>query len=54
MFRKTVDNHFPDMMNKLKKVDPDDLRLNSALLRDFQFLASAYMLEPCHLNYLKT
>ncbi len=54
MFRKTIDNDFPDFMEKIKKVDSQDARLNSALLRDYQILAAGYMLEPCHLSYLKT
>jgi hypothetical protein len=42
------------MIDEVKKVDPSDLALNAALFRDFQFLAAAYMLEACHLKYLKT
>ena len=30
-----------------------DSRLLSALFRDYTFLASAFLLEPCHLQYLK-
>jgi hypothetical protein len=35
MFRKTIDKDFPDFMEKIKKVDSQDARLNSALLRDY-------------------
>jgi len=31
-----------------------DDRLNAALFRDFSMLSSAYLLEECHINYLKT
>lgn len=39
-------------MDELVKVDERDERLNAALFRDFSMLASAYLLEECHLNYL--
>jgi hypothetical protein len=35
LFRKTVDNEFPDLMAKIIKTDPEDSRLNAALLRDY-------------------
>jgi indoleamine 2,3-dioxygenase len=54
LFRKTVDKEFPNLISKIKKTDPDDVRLNTALLRDYQILSAAYMLEPCHLSFLKT
>ncbi|KAK8085256.1 indoleamine 2-3-dioxygenase family protein [Apiospora hydei] len=31
----------------------DDLVLQNALYRDYSFLASAYLLEPCHMRFLK-
>lgn len=31
-----------------------DERLLNALYRDYTFLSSAYLLEECHLRYLKT
>ena len=34
--------------------DVDDTMLLMALYRDYSFLASAYLLEPCHHNYIKT
>jgi indoleamine 2,3-dioxygenase len=52
--RKAVDNELPNFMEQLKKVDVADERLNAALFRDFSMLSSAYLLEECHLNYLKT
>jgi hypothetical protein len=35
MFRKTIDNDFPDFMDKIKKVDSQDLRLNNALDKNY-------------------
>jgi indoleamine 2,3-dioxygenase len=52
--RTTVDAHLPDLMNEIKKIDKNDEIMNTALFRDYGFLSAAYMLEPCHLNYLKT
>jgi indoleamine 2,3-dioxygenase len=52
-FRKTIETEFPDMTEVMKKVDPTDARLNGAIYRDYGIMASAYMLEECHLNYLK-
>ncbi|KAK7932362.1 hypothetical protein PG985_003074 [Apiospora marii] len=31
----------------------DDLVLQNALYRDYSFMASAYLLEPCHMRFLK-
>lgn len=50
--RTTVQKDFPDLMAAINKVDVNDDRLNAALFRDFSFLSSAYLLEPCHLQYL--
>lgn len=33
---------------------PENSQLVSALFRDYTFLASAFLLEPCHLNFLQT
>lgn len=38
-----------DQMDKFK----DDLPVMNALYRDYSFLASAYLLEPCHHRFLK-
>jgi len=32
----------------------NDSRLLNALFRDYTFLATAYLLEECHLRYLET
>jgi indoleamine 2,3-dioxygenase len=42
----------PDLSDAVRSVK--DQRLLSALFRDYSFLASAYLLEPCHQLYLKT
>ena len=34
--------------------DIDDTRVLSALFRDYTFLASAYLLEPCDINFINT
>lgn len=52
MLRKTINDDFPDLMDVINKVDKDDARLNASLFRDFSFLSSAYLLEPCHNQYL--
>jgi hypothetical protein len=52
LFRKTVDKDFPNLIEEIRKTDPEDARLNAALLRDYQILSAAYMLEPCHLSFL--
>jgi indoleamine 2,3-dioxygenase len=41
-------------MSEIIKVDENDYRLNAALFRDYSMLTSAYLLEDCHQNYLKT
>jgi indoleamine 2,3-dioxygenase len=51
--RKTVDADFENYTAEIKKVDPNDARLNTALFRDFTMLGASYLLEPCHINYLK-
>jgi len=51
MLRKTVDKHFPNMFDLVKKVDFNDARLNAALYRDYSVLMATYLLEPCHLHY---
>lgn len=51
-FRKAVDSDLPNLLEALKKTDPLDGRLNSALFRDFGFLMAAYLLEPTHLSWL--
>ena len=36
-----------------KEEIPENSRLLAALFRDYTFLASAFLLEPCHLNFLE-
>ena len=45
---KTVDEELPDLTDTIEK-HRDDMVLMTALYRDYSFLASAYLLEPCAL-----
>lgn len=47
-----VDNEFPDLTDQMDKYK-DDLPMMNALYRDYSFLASAYLLEPCHERFLR-
>ena len=42
----------PDLTQAIDKYS-NDLPLMNALYRDYSFLASAYLLEPCHENFVK-
>ena len=53
LLRKTVDADLDNYTAEIKKVDPNDAPLNTALFRDFTMLGASYLLEPCHINYLK-
>lgn len=48
---KTVDAELPDLSPAIEK-HKDDLLLMNALYRDYAFLASANLLEPCHENHV--
>ena len=48
----TVLNELPDLSSAVGKY-ADDLPLQNALYRDYSFLASAYLLEPCHLRFME-
>lgn len=48
----TVDTELPDLSFAIEKYK-DDLPLMNALYRDYSFLASAYLLEPCHGKFMK-
>jgi indoleamine 2,3-dioxygenase len=48
----TVDSELPDLSAAIEKYK-DDLPLMNALYRDYSFLASAYLLEPCHGRFMK-
>lgn len=47
-----VDANFPNLASFME-LYRDDLPLMNALYRDYSFLASAYLLEPCHHRFLK-
>lgn len=49
-FGKAVEDELPDLTDEIRKVK-DDLRIITALYRDYCFLASAYLLEPCHQKF---
>lgn len=50
IFGKAVEDELPDLTHEIEKVK-DDLRVITALYRDYCFLASAYLLEPCHQKF---
>ncbi|TLS24214.1 hypothetical protein PpBr36_08387 [Pyricularia pennisetigena] len=47
-----VKAELPDLTEAMDKYK-DDLPLMNALYRDYSFLASAYLLEPCHQRFIK-
>lgn len=47
-----VDAGFPDLTDEMDKYK-HDLPMMNALYRDYSFLASAYLLEPCHERFLR-
>ncbi|KAK1593163.1 indoleamine 2,3-dioxygenase [Colletotrichum navitas] len=49
---ETVDAEFPDLTHAIDKYK-DNLPLMNALYRDYSFLASAYLLEPCHERFVR-
>ncbi|KAJ0156132.1 Indoleamine 2,3-dioxygenase 1 [Colletotrichum tanaceti] len=49
---ETVDAEFPDLTRAIDKYK-DNLPLMNALYRDYSFLASAYLLEPCHERFVR-
>lgn len=49
---EVVDNELPDLTAAVDKYK-DNLPLQNALYRDYSFLASAYLLEPCHHRFIK-
>ena len=49
---EVVLRELPDLTDEVEKVR-DDLRVVGGLYRDYCFLASAYLLEPCHERYIK-
>ncbi|KAF2197638.1 hypothetical protein GQ43DRAFT_451557 [Delitschia confertaspora ATCC 74209] len=51
-FGETVLKELPELTAEVEKYRADLVVMN-ALYRDYSFLASAYLLEPCHQRYLK-
>ncbi|OAG08565.1 uncharacterized protein CC84DRAFT_1185388 [Paraphaeosphaeria sporulosa] len=51
-FGDTLDKELPDLSDEVEKYR-DDLVVMNALYRDYSFLASAYLFEPCHERFLK-
>ncbi len=51
-FGDTLLNELPDLSAEIEKYR-DDLLVMNALYRDYSFIASAYLLEPCHERYLR-
>lgn len=49
---EVVDNELPNLAEAVDKYK-DNLPLQNALYRDYSFLASAYLLEPCHHRFIK-
>ena len=49
---ETVLRELPDLTDRIEEYK-DDLPLVNALYRDYSFLASAYLLEPCHERLLR-
>ncbi|KAL5606124.1 hypothetical protein BROUX41_006108 [Berkeleyomyces rouxiae] len=43
---------FPDLTDKVE-LYKDDIPMMNALYRDYSFLASAYLLEPCHERFVR-
>ncbi len=48
-----VDSELPDLTAQVD-LYRDDLRVICALFRDYCFLASGYLLEPCHRRFMKS
>jgi indoleamine 2,3-dioxygenase len=48
----TLLERLPDLTDKIDKYK-DNLPLMNALYRDYSFLASAYLLEPCHMRFVR-
>lgn len=48
----TVIKELPDLTDAIDKYK-ENLPLQNALYRDYSFLASAYLLEPCHERFMR-
>jgi len=51
-FGETVLRELPDLTENVDEVKKD-LRMVCALYRDYSFVASAYLLEPCHERWVR-
>lgn len=51
-FGKAVRSELRDLTDEIERYK-DDLVIVTALYRDYCFLASAYLLEPCHERFLR-
>lgn len=51
-FGDTVLKELPDLTEEVEKYR-NDLVIMNTLYRDYSFLASAYLLEPCHERFLR-
>jgi hypothetical protein len=51
-FGETLEKELPDLSNEVEKYRHDLVVMN-ALYRDYSFLASAYLFEPCHERFLR-
>lgn len=51
-FGDTVLKELPDLSNEVEKYR-EDLVIMNALYRDYSFLASAYLFEPCHERFMR-
>ena len=47
-----VNKELPDLSGAIEKYHDDKVLMN-ALYRDYSFLASAYLLEPCHERFMR-
>lgn len=52
-FGETVLRELPDLTENVDEVKKD-LRMVCALYRDYSFVASAYLLEPCHERWVRS
>lgn len=51
-FGETLERELPDLSEEVEKYRHDLVVMN-ALYRDYSFLASAYLFEPCHERFLR-
>lgn len=51
-FGAAVHDELPDLTDVIERYSAD-LPLMNALYRDYSFMASAYLLEPCHMRFVR-